>query len=394
MGRNSTYIFLGIFCAALIGLQINSTARFRMKLADYYRSKGHYAKTIELYNKILTKNNVKRSVGRKTFSKICLDSGYLYAKLDLTNLAIESYAGVIAELPVEIGHYYLKNDLAKDKLLAIGLLEAGRWNAAIEEFRRLRRLYPQFQNMEKYINTAIALKKEDPALEVKSPLFLIGDAYIQNQLFDEAKAFFSKRILDYGMEPVEVLRYLQKKYAGNREVKQKVWGDDIYVILENFEALKPQLSRWLMSSADTTAVNHYITKEDAFEGAHSEFLDVAYTGEGNDRWVKITKIPLGGTGLNLGIRLYTKSSRPSSHNLMFNVIFPKQGGSGIFAASLRQDIGNGWEELRMENLLETAKGIASRFKWDAEGVMIDRIILDTGGINDKFYIDNLELYIT
>lgn len=400
MDKKGRYIFLGIFCIALTGLQINSSVWFRLKLADFYKTNRQYAEAIRLYEKILTKNNTKRVLNDKIFSRINFDLGYLYNKVNLVNPAVEFYARGSAGFPrAGIEDYCFKNHFDYCKLLLIGSLEAGELDKAIECFESIKRFYPKASGAEKYFDVATLLKKENLLQGDKNFYFLIGDAYIQNQLFDEARAFFTKRILDYGIEPVQVLAYLQKKYAKNTEIIEKVWGKNIYVTLEDFEAVQPRLFHWL-SSMGAKVNSHHIADEVVYKGCYSEFFDIAYALDkeyapsgSTYLLVKLVNISLKATNPNMGLRLFIKSIGPSGYNLRLNIIYPASEITGTCGVSFKQDAGDGWEEYRVENLFENAKTIASDRNWGIDGMRADKIIIDTGCFSTKFFVDEIELYL-
>lgn len=405
MNKKFRYISFGIFCVTLIGLQINSAVWFRMKLADYYKSNCEYVKAIKLYDKILRRNSVKGSLDSRTFSEINFDLGYLYRKLNLSNLAIESYTAGSEKFIIDIkDSYYVTGDLEKDKLPALGLLEAAKWNRAIKEFQRLKQFHPNsYGIIDRYIKAVTILKNEGLTPAVKDFYFKIGDAYIQSRLFNEAKSFFTKRILDYGIEPVPVLAYLQKKYGNNTQVVKDVWGDDIYVTLEDFETVRPRLNKWV-SNIWGKVYNHCITDEAAYKGYRSEFFDISYTGvyKGTDRsyggdyyyLVKIVNIPLQHKALNLGLRLFIKNNRPYKNNLCFNTLYTAAGESGICGASSRKEMGNDWWQYKIEGLFKIAKFVAADRRWDIDRMVIDKVMVDTKGICGIFFIDEIELYLT
>lgn len=364
-----------------------------MRLADYYIKNCQHINAIKLYNKILRKNSVRKNLKERNFAKINFDLGYLYSQLNFINPAIESYARGSAKFAiVGIDHYYRRDDLEKDKLLAIGFLEAGRWDIAIEEFKKLKQLYPQFLEVEKYIKTAMNLKEKNSRRDDRNFYFMVGEAYIQNQLFNEAKVFFTKRILDYGFHPLEVLNYLNQAYSQNREIREKVWGDNIYVTLEDFETIEPQLSKWV-GNAKSKVNSHHITTDAAYKGIHSEFLDITYTKAGFDYWTKPVDMLLTNPNLVLAVRMFIKSEELFKGCLEINISYPKQGTSGIWQADVKENTAGGWEECRIDNLSEKAKTIASRFNWNTSEMKLDRIIIDTAGVSNKFYIDEIELYL-
>jgi len=396
MTKSKSRIIFLILCFALCGLWFSSNAWFRLKQTDYYKSKGRPTEAIQLYNKVLRKNYVKKSLNDKILTKIHFDLGHLYAEFKLRNLAIESYAqGSAGAFGIAIEDYYLKGELDKDKLFAVGLLEAGKWGQAIKGLERLKQFYPSFEDVERYINTAVDLRTANLSPEDKGFLFSVGDAYIRNGLFDEAREFFTKRILDYGIESLEVLSYIHKTYGSNLEIKQKIWGDEFYVTLEDFETIELRLSKWV-SNTNSRVKSHYIAKKTAYKGNCSEFLDISYKEKGYDFWVKAVKIPLDEVNFDLGIRVFLKDNLVSHYILRANVVYPKQEKSGICGGGVSYSKNNGWEEVRLGNLSENAQGIAERpeRQWETKGMFIDKIIINPSGVSSKLYIDSIELYLT
>jgi len=386
-------IALAILCFILVSLWFNSSSWFRLKLIDYHRGKGQLKKTIQLYNKILRKNSIRKSLSDKILAKICFDLGFLYGSFGLSNLAIESYTcGSRKSTDIAIDSYYQRNDLERDKLIVIGLLESGESKAAINKLQKLTQIYPRFQDAKKYIRVANTLQVMNSTSDNKDFYFRVGDAYIQNELFDEARMFFTKRILDYGIDSIRVLTYLHEKYSENREVAQKVWGDDIYVTLEDFEVLRPRLTQWV-SNVKIKVNNHSIVDKIAHRENHSEFLDITSMERGRDLWVKIVNIPLDNISFDLGIRAFIKSTKPSPYNLSFNVKYPECHESGVSSGSAGEEFSGGWREYRIENLGERTSQMALRRNWNTEGRFIDKIILTTQGVSNQFYIDDIELYL-
>jgi len=357
--RRSFYISAVIACLIFAGLQFSSTAWFREKLAGCYEARQEYTKAIQLYNRILVKDGVKRRIDGEDLARIYLSMGSLYAGLDLRNLAIESYTKAVLSSP-EITQYPKSADPAGNKLLVIGMLEAE------------------------------GLKKADAEESSTDELFLIGDTYIENGLFGEARAFFTKRILDYGAGPVDVLAYLHRRYGRDKRIRERVWGKDIYVALEDFERIEPGLGMWDDNSGFD---DHRITKEIAYKGRYSEFLAITSFGQNRDWWAKSVKIPLDDKDLELGIRFFIKSPRPDMNKLHFNTVYPEQKETGLYSGSIRRDIGEGWEEYRIDDISMIAGSIAQDYNWDPKGMYVDKIVVDTRGHSNRFYVDSIELYV-
>ena len=126
-------------------------------------------------------------------------------------------------------------------------------------------------------------------------------------------------------------------------------------------------------------------------------LDITYTKEGYDCWAKDTKIPLDGTDLNLGLRLFIKRDRLSAQELYFRIDYRSQDDGFVgecTPGTVRRDMGNNWEELKIDNLFKRAKKVASRGNWNTKDMVMDRVIIDTCSISGKFYVDEVELFLT
>jgi tetratricopeptide (TPR) repeat protein len=389
-------VILAIFCITFVGLHLSSTTWFRLQLADYYKNNAQYEKAILQYNKILRKDALKKKLDDKVRSQIDLELGYLYAKAKLTNLAIESYAkGNAGFSDTYFSKYHNENDLWESKLLAIGLLEGGAMDKAVEVLKGLKKRYPQFQDADSYIEAALNLKKQNMIGNGTNYYLKIGGAYIQNQLFDEANAYFTKRILDYGVQPVEVLNFLYKEYSQKPDIREKVWGDNIYVSLEDFESMSPKLYSWV-NFGGSRINSHYIAKDIAHRGNHSEFFDITYGSGGYNYWTKSVDIVLNSSDLPLGLRVYVKGVKIPKNILRINVLYPAAFISGTSRFGV--DTGNsaGWKVLKISNLLEETKAIASGLDWNTSGAKISHIIIETNNSTDpsvKLFVDDIELYI-
>lgn len=171
-------------------------------------------------------------------------------------------------------------------------------------------------------------------------------------------------------------------------------GGDIFVTVEDFEETgKPILTDWARNTEP--AVNIHTTSSTWHRtGSNSEYFDLSYKKIGYDYWTKSVNIPLSNPELKIGIRLFLKSEEPSQCILKVNVDYPNQMIDGVWQSDIKKDAVNGWEERRIENLFEKARMIASKQNWDMHDVTINKIILDTQGFSSKFYVDDIELFIT
>ena len=382
-----------IFVLLLIILKINSSAWFRAKLADYQKSKEQYVKAAELYNQILTKNSIKNHLSKKKLANINFSLGDVCAKSDLRNLAIESYARGCSELrDNELDAYRNAKQLEEKKLFAVGLLEAGRLNEATNEFKRLKQLDDRFVDTEKYVNVATSLENQAARYPEKAFYFLLGDAYIKSELFTEARAFFAKRILDYGIAPLEVMEYLHSSYYDKTKIVEKVWGDNIYVTLEDFETLEPKLYQWY-THIESEIIEHAICMESAYRGKRSKVFNIKYFEKGSDWWVQVVNIPLDFKNFKLGIRLFIFTEEQSSYYLYVNINFPEAGVDGTYTVYDNRLVLNGWHEYSIKDIANGATSIAQPRGWDQGGAVINKIIIDTRGQNGKFYIDEIDLFL-
>ena len=155
-----------------------------------------------------------------------------------------------------------------------------------------------------------------------------------------------------------------------------------------------------MPNINTKVNNHRIAKGIAYKGYNSEYFDITYTRNRKlgdyDYWAKIVKIPLNSENLNLGVRLFINSINSSEFNLCFNAIYPKQKVSGVYECpncAVKQNIVGGWQEYSKENLFEAAREVALPRNWSIDEVIVDKIIIDTRGVSNKFFIDEIQLFL-
>jgi len=387
-----TFCFFVTLFFILTGAYLNSTDLFRKIVADYCKASGRYSKAVVLYKKIIRRDKVKKHLIDSDFASVNFNLGHSYAKIGLINLAIESYAGGSARSSdIKTGDHH-RGDLENDRLIAIGMLEAGNWDGAIDRLQRIKRLYPEFADADTYIDMADSLKTADFAAGGKDFFIAIGDAYIENRLFGEARPFFTKRILDYGVHPLEVLNHLRRTYYADQEIKQKVWGDEIYVILEDFERIRPRLKRWITRARPRTN-GHHISEEVAHKGARSEFLDICYSKKDYDYWIVDVDIPLDGD-LPLGLRVFIKSKERFMGHLKENIIYSEGKGSSVIERpDVKIDAGDGWEMQRTVGLYEKAQAIGEEIGCGGCTIKMNKVIIDTAGGSDQFYVDDIELFV-
>lgn len=386
--------FIWLLCLVASALYLNSTIWFRLKSADFYKKKQEYLRAIELYEKILRRDSLVKKMDARTFFKINFSLGYLYAGFNLNNLSIEHYAkGAMKLLTDNIDGYYRRNDLDKDKLLAIGLLEAGYFKEAKREFEKLEQLYPDFKMAKKYINLVSNLGKNNVITTDNRFLFLIGDNYIKDGFYQDAREFFTKRIIDYGIDYLKALTYLDNHYSQDKEIIERVWGENIYISLEDFEDLYVKFVPWL-TGAKEKLKRHLITNETFYQGSYSELLDLASSSEGASYWVRPIMIKFDKSDFKLGIRIFKKGLPNVKSTLRLGLVYPKEDKSGIYPTARIKDKGDDWQEYAIEDLYENLRIRDSKiFGWDTKGFYIDKIIWDTQGAGGTIYLDSIELFI-
>ncbi len=376
-------------------LYINSSTWYRLSLIKNCKKHGESTKAINLYNKILRKNRLKGFKNCAYYGIIYLDLGREYAEFKLRNLAIESYVRGVKLYPdSKLDGYYCRVDLEKDKLLAIASLESGNLVKAIKEFQRLRNYYPEFQEARKYLGMAATLNRQNMDLSQKYSYFTIGDTYIKYGLYEEARSFFTKRILDYGLDSLEVLSYLDRKYSSLHKIRNKIWGRDIYVTLEDFENNENRLKNWV-NITEGSVKGHGITSQESYKGNYAELLDITYKKEeGFDFWVKPVLIRLDNASLSLGVRVFVKKSDPERGHIKLNIDYPREGWTGVWHYDINEKADKGWQEWRIDNLVSKAYKLGSDFnRKNFEEMKIDRIIFDTSAKSGRIFIDEIELFI-
>lgn len=379
--KSGRWIILTILFFILICSYLNSTSWFRLKLANYYTRFQSYDNSITLYKKILRKESLNSSY-RKSESGNSVKTNYI------TLLLTNGYSNNVKY------HLSLYNHYSKPNTLNLQLLDK-----AMVEYRKITELYEDYQNIFKPISYEVNKKWEEIFKEMNfkktEACFKFGKEYIKKEMWKEAKYFFTKIILKY-MHPIDVLTELNRLYNvdGLSEIRQKIWGDEIFVALEDFEdTTRPILIDWVRS--EKPKVNsHTIVSGVSRSGHHSEYFDLSYIKTGGYHyWVKPVAIPLTNPNLRLGVRVFIKSGEPFKGNLRFNVFYPKPGVTGVWDTDIKRSSVAGWEEHRIEDLFQKTKLIASQQNCGDSEMVIDRIILDTHGFSNKFHVDDVELYI-
>jgi hypothetical protein len=296
---------------------------------------------------------------------------------------------------------YSTNGVDRDRALAVGLVESGKWDRAIKEIEKLKSIYyyDYFNSQaDSYIKAVRQLERRGLCPKDKNFYFAIGDTYIENQLFGEARSFFTKRILDYGVDLRELLRYLKNKYFAQKDIVQKVWGDEIYVTLEDFEELDTKIYNWV-STNKARIISHYIDDKTYHKGLRSEWFDLYYSQENKlgdyNYLAKTVSILVFDYDFKLGIRLFIKSIVPFEYIVGVNMVRQGPGliASGIYTSTQSRALDNGWVEYRIDNLSGGVRKIFPATKGNVLEIKIDKVAIDSKCASNKFFVDDIEIFI-
>ncbi len=377
------WIVLFIFCPILGALYLNSTTWFRLKLADYYMRTQNYDKAVFIYKKALRKENFNLGYNAKVKVN--------FIELQLRDAYLKSAVYHFNE-----GNLYLK-DLDPETL------NLPFFDKTMQEYIKITKLYEDYKKIFTFIPEVIKNKwdkiiKESHETKMES-CFAFGEQYVKKGMWQAAKTFYTKTIIKY-LNPAVVLERLDTLYNIDErsDIKEKIWGDEIFVTLEDFEdTTMPVLDPWITRVLKLTVNSHIIAKNISHTGRRSEYFDLTYAKhdtQNYDYWVKPLNLPLNNPKLVLGIRVFIKSEKPFGGRLKINITYPKAGGKSPFLeADTKKNLPDGWEEQSMDNLFEKAKTVALENNWNINGMRIENIAIDTHGFSNKFYIDDIELYL-
>lgn len=380
---NKRWTILIILFLILLALWLNSTTWFRLKLADYYMREQNYDKAISICKKILRKENL-------TAGYQILDSVGIFKERLITFLLTNAY------LKNAESHFEQAKDYFKPTTLDFHLFDR-----AMTEYEEINRLYEDCQKTFASIPEELSnkwqeiLKKSNE--EKSKACFAFGQEYIKRKMWQEARIFYTKKILKY-LNPVAVLEKLDRLYNTDEylDIKEKVWRQDIFVTLEDFEdSNDPVLIEWPIDAKPIVNA-HVISKDVSHTGRRSEYLDLSYAEGGgiHDYWMKSVNLPLTNPALPLGIRVYIKSSEPFKGALRIHITYLKEGTGAFWDSDVRQEVGGGWEVKKTENLMDNVIALGSSRNWNIDEMVIDNVLINTGGISNKFYVDDIELYLT
>ena len=104
-------------------------------------------------------------------------------------------------------------------------------------------------------------------------------------------------------------------------------------------------------------------------------------------------IPLDTFVSPLGIRLFIKPENPFRGILRITVRCSKQKKEIALAVDTKAVINQGWQIQQINDLFKKARDVALLKGWDTSEMFIDRVILDTRGVSNYFYVDEIELYL-
>lgn len=388
-------VFLALLCSYLY---LNSATLFRFKMASFYVQKKNYIRAISIYSKIIRKESLKTSSREYMpgpLSRAIFMRGSTYSISNMSNKAIEEFIKAINSYPglSKILLAYAK--LPREYLtLGTAFLEIGSWDLAIQSFSQCPNCAEYKAEISQFISIAEKIKSKSITRNLGDDLYLsIGGAYIENKMWDTARAFFTKRALTR-IAPIKVLEYLDRKYNHNdaAEIKQKTWGKNIYVSLEDFEVAENQLYPWPGGDTKPVVNRHKISSIYASKGNCAELIDLTYKRGGDDYWAKVVNLPVS-TSLRLGIRLFIKSQKPFGGYMTAHVDYPKQKMGSTWYSDRFEMTKDGWQVRFIDNFCQQALSNGYANGWNTDEAKIDGIIIDTKGISNKIYVDEIELYI-
>ena len=221
-----------------------------------------------------------------------------------------------------------------------------------------------------------------------------GEQFVQQKDWQAAKIFYTKKILKY-LNPAEGLEALGRFYNTDEkaEIKQKIWGKDIFVVLEDFEdSSKPVFINWA-GHPSIKVKAHKISKQVSRTENCSEFFDLYYFKGGWNYWAKDVYIPLSETALPMGVRVFVKSQKPFKGCLKLSIHHEKEGKDGIYQNDIKKDVGDGWQMRWVDNLFKEAKISSQMDKCSIDNISINAIIISPESDSNQFYVDDIELYL-
>jgi tetratricopeptide (TPR) repeat protein len=354
-----------------------------LKLAEYYINTQDYDKAIIIYKKALRKEKLNPIYRILDFLEI--------SKVNLVEPLFVAACLKSAKYHFRQARHYVDVNTITSQLFDMSMTEYGLIDKLYREYQET------FASGTKDNKEWSELLKKVKDEKIQT-CFAFGEGYVKKKMWKEARNYYTREILKY-LNPIVVLEQAGKLYNTDSQfdIKRKIWGEDIFVVLEDFEdSTNPVLIEWTMDAAPLINA-HTISNEASHKGSRSEYLDLSYSHQRRvyDYWMKPVNLPLSNSGLSSGIRLFIKSSRPFQGNLGMSITYLKEEQTAIWKSDVTysQQDEKGWEIRKIEDLYDKATSLGLDRNWNITEMVIDSIIIDTKGISAKFYVDDIELYL-
>lgn len=289
------------------------------------------------------------------------------------------------------------------KLRTTNHLQSSHWSwdsfhSAMAEYEKILAVDRDYRILAKAVSLTVGKEWEDAlrrSMDEKRKICLrMAGQLIREEKWGQARDFTTKKILKY-LNPVEVLELLNVEFNAPSAsgIREKIWGDAIYVVLEDFEDTdKPVLSGWSFH-AFAEKIIHKISKDVFHKGSRSEYFDLTYRGEGWDYWIKDVDIPLSGKALPVGIRIFIKSEKPFQGALHLATRHGKdQDKEGIWQTDQAKDAGRGWQMRWIGDLFAVAQTQAKHTD-SPDLACATKVIVNTRCDSNQFYVDDIELFL-
>lgn len=344
-----------------------------MKVVEFYKGIGRYDRVV-IYEKILRKAKVTKA-SPETIR--CL-----------SEKARQDYREAV--------DYYLKN---AERLSRENYSELVEFEKLLDFYQIVVGLDDSYRRSLSILGIPVDTYWDEIFLAAKKKKIALclsfGENLARQRRFREARIFYTTTMTEY-FTPVEVLQILGDLYdvPEKKMVREKIWGKNIFVVLEDFEnTTRPVISNWATSNYPRVKA-HEISGNEFYTGSQSEYFDLRYASPGWDYWAKRVDIPLAAKNRPMGVRFYLKSRGPFKGCLRFTVVMGgDQKRTGIWHEDEVRDAERGWQMRWVDDVYQKAVLSATKSGIPAENLRIDQIIINTDGHSNQFYVDDIELYL-
>jgi hypothetical protein len=356
---------------------------FRMRHAASLSEKGSFDRSIRVYESILRRGSVSRSRDESLEALVRLRMAELFDKKGMRARAMREYYHSMIIAPDGRNTTSLRPRTPEEyRDFAMTILEDKPGKDALVY---LSLLNDSGADWDVYKDIARVIKAEPSEY-----YFTLASAYIDRQLWTEARLYLTSRILRF-VHPLSVLRFAFERYGADdaRHIRDTVWGKDVFVTIRDFEQeAYPIFSHWVSRSLPRSFTQGF--EPQGYRGC-AEYLDVTYPSpRGYDLWVVITNVPLDHAGFDVGARLYCSSD---SVLLNANVMYPAENKSALFNSCVVTPVREGWFEYSLGPLRKLAGDFARTSSWKTKDMYFDKFVVDTQGKSGRIAIDEIQLYV-